>query len=60
MSNDYLAAAKGEVSSFFNALAKRFPIYDDAQMLVGSGESSANLKRIVIYRKPFRQRVKEG
>ena len=50
MSNEYLAAAKGEVSSFFTALAKRTPLYDDAQMLVGSGESSANLKRSIVHK----------
>ena len=50
MPNEYLKAVKGEVSSFFTALSKKCTLYDEAQMLVGSGESSANLKRSVVHK----------
>ena len=50
MQNEEMKQFKGEVHSFFSALARKCPLYDDAQMLVGSGDSGAELKRSIVHK----------
>ena len=50
MQNEEMKQFKGEVHSFFSALARKCPLYDDAQMLVGSGDSGVELKRSIVHK----------